>query len=173
MSTSGRRGSEDGHGFFGRSIKGRGIAAGADRVPLGVRCGDRISAHGIGIWYHKQIKGKDKSTFRTEALFPKLVSQTHALVMADINGDMLNDFVTGKRWWAHGPGGDVEPNAPAKVFWFETKKARDGSLSFTPHEIDDDSGIGTQFYVGDVNGDGLPDVVTSNKKGTFLFEQVR
>ena len=133
------------------------------------------SAHGMGIWWHKQVKNKEKKTtsFRTEALFPKLVSQTHAMVMADMNGDGLKDFVTGKRWWAHGASGDVNPNDPAKVYWFEAKKAKDGMMSFTPHEIDDDSGIGTQFYVGDVNGDGHPDVVTSNKKGTFLLEQVR
>src|SRR5262249_10893456 len=103
------------------------------------------SAHGMGIWWHKQIKGKDgkPSSFRTEALFPKLVSQTHAMVMADINGDKLMDFVTGKRWWAHGPSGDVNPNDPARVYWFEAKKSKDGLISFTPHEIDNDSGIGT------------------------------
>ena len=32
-------------------------------------------------------------------------SQTHSLCLADINGDGLPDFVTGKRWWAHGPSG--------------------------------------------------------------------
>jgi hypothetical protein len=42
-----------------------------------------------------------------------------------------------------------------------------------PHKIDDDSGIGTQFWVGDFNGDKLPDIVISNKKGVFVFEQVR
>jgi hypothetical protein len=46
-------------------------------------------------------------------------------------------------------------------------------ITFKPHVIDDDSGIGTQFVVTDVNGDKLPDVVTANKKGVFLFEQVR
>jgi hypothetical protein len=46
-------------------------------------------------------------------------------------------------------------------------------VEWTRHEIDDDSGVGTQFQVIDVNGDGLLDVVTSNKKGVFLFEQVR
>jgi len=33
--------------------------------------------------------------------------------------------------------------------------------------------IGTQFVVTDFNGDGLLDIVTSNKKGVFLLEQVR
>ncbi len=73
---------------------------------------------------------------------------------------------------AHGPKGDADPSAPAMLYWFEAKKT-DGVTSFTPHEIDDDSGIGTQFVVADVNGDKLPDIVVSNKKGTFLFEQVR
>jgi hypothetical protein len=31
---------------------------------------------------------------------------------------------------------------------------------------------GTQFVVADFNGDGLLDIVTSNKKGVFLVEQL-
>ena len=66
----------------------------------------------------------------------------------------------------------IRPAAPALLYWFEARK-KDGVVTFTPHVIDDDSGVGTQFFVGDVNGDKLPDVVISNKKGTFQFEQVR
>ena len=29
----------------------------------------------------------------------------------DFNGDGLPDILTGKRWWAHGPTGDAQPNA--------------------------------------------------------------
>ena len=71
------------------------------------------------------------------------------------------------------PKGDADPNAPAKLYWFEAKKSSDGLIRFVPHEIDDDSGIGTQFVVADINGDKRLDVVTANKKGVFVFEQVR
>jgi hypothetical protein len=132
------------------------------------------SAHNYGIWAYLQRPGSGGSlAFVKEVLFPKLVSQTHALHCVDINGDGVKDLVTGKRWWAHGPKGDADPNLPAKLYWFEAKKNRDGLIRFVPHEIDDESGIGTQVAVIDVNGDKLLDVVTANKKGVFLFEQVR
>ena len=35
--------------------------------------------------------------------------------------------------------------------------------------FDEDSGVGTQVVTDDVTGDGLPDILVSNKKGTFLF----
>jgi hypothetical protein len=131
------------------------------------------SAHQYGIWWAQQKRGSDGTTFLRKDLFPKLTSQTHALHFVDIDGDGLKDLVTGKRWWAHGPKGDADPNLAPKIYWFKARKSADGLTSFEPHEIDGDSGIGTQFVVADVNGDGLLDVVTSNKRGTFLFEQVR
>jgi hypothetical protein len=132
------------------------------------------SAHRYGIWWHEQkATAAGEPQFIRHDLFPKLMSQTHALNLVDINGDGLKDLVTGKRWWAHGPTGDVDPNDPAVLYWFEAKKSPDGMIQFLPHLIDSDSGIGTQFVVTDVNGDKLPDIVVSNKKGVFLFEQVR
>lgn len=132
------------------------------------------SAHQYGIWWHQQRPGKDGNPeFIKQELFPRLVSQTHALHFVDINGDGLKDLVTGKRWWAHGTKGDADPNAPPHLYWFEAKRTGDRMTRFVPHVIDTDSGIGTQFAVTDVNGDGLPDIVVSNKRGTFLFEQVR
>ncbi len=45
----------------------------------------------------------------------------------------------------------------------------DGTVDFIPHLIDNDSGVGTQVVAGDINGDGLPDIIVGNKKGTFLL----
>ncbi len=131
------------------------------------------SAHKYGIWWFEQGDAKDGSpVFSRHDLFPDLVSETHALIAADINGDGLQDLVTGKRFWSHGknePGSDK----PARLYWFEASQGPEGKIAFTPREIDDQSGIGTQFVVADFNGDGLLDIVTANKKGVFLFEQSR
>jgi hypothetical protein len=102
-----------------------------------------------------------------------LFSQSHALHVVDLNGDGLKDLVTGRRYWAHGPHGDDTPADPAYLYWFEARRNKRGETTFIPHLIDDDSGIGTQFAIADINGDELLDIIISNKKGVFVFEQVR
>jgi hypothetical protein len=102
-----------------------------------------------------------------------LPGQTHALNHVDIDGDGLKDFVTGRRFWAHGPSGDDHPADPALLYWFQVRKDAAGAVTLAPHRIDDDSGVGTQFATQDVDGDGHTDVVISNKRGVALFLQVR
>jgi hypothetical protein len=125
------------------------------------------SAHDYGIWLHEQTA----DGWKTREL-DKSFSETHSVVLADISGDGLPGFVSGKRWWAHGPTGDPGAGEPAVLYWFELVR-KNGQAEFVRHQIDDHSGVGTQFEVADVNGDGLLDVAIGNKHGVFLFEQVR
>ena len=99
------------------------------------------------------------------------IAQTHALVLADINGDGLPDFVTGKRYYAHN-GRDPGEDEPPVIAWYELAR-KDGKPVWTQHVFDHDSGVGTAFEVHDMNSDGLQDVIVANKRGVFYFEQVR
>lgn len=125
------------------------------------------SPHSYGMWWWEQ------SNLQPGTFVPHLIeqqfSQSHALVAADINGDGLQDLVSGKRWYAHGPTGDPGSQEPAVLEWFELAHVG-GTATFVGHTIDaiPDSGVGTQFVVEDMDGNGLPDVVTSNKKGVFV-----
>lgn len=130
------------------------------------------SAHKVGIWWHEQRRGANGEATFIEHLIDTSVTQTHALELVDLNGDGLKDLVTGKRYWAHGPKGDLNPDDPPVINWYELKRTG-GKVEWTRHEIDRDSGIGTQFLVTDVNRDRLADIVTSNKHGVRIIFQTR
>lgn len=127
------------------------------------------SAHDYGIWWFEQLPGSNGEKFHMQQI-SKDFSQTHAIRLADINRDGIMDFVTGKRYFAHN-GNDPGAREPALLVWFEIQRPEKGKVTFARHIIDDDSGIGTQFEVVDINGDGLMDVVSANKKGVHLFVQ--
>jgi hypothetical protein len=131
------------------------------------------SAHQYGIWWHEQAAGEDGKARWTQHEIDKSYSQTHSLVVADLNGDGRPDFVTGRRWMAHmgGDPGEKERH-PAVLHWYELQP-KEGKPTWVKHSIDQDSGVGTQFEVTDVNGDGLLDIAISNKLGVFFFQQAR
>jgi hypothetical protein len=133
-----------------------------------------LEAHGYGLsWFEQKPDGtfdQHVITGSKESDNPQGVkfSEPHAIDLIDVNGDGLSDFITGKRWWAHGPKGDVEANAPAVLYWFELKR-ENGSAHFIAHLIDNDSGVGTQVVAKRGAGDKYPSIVVGNKKGTFVF----
>jgi hypothetical protein len=139
-----------------------------------------LAAHGFGLAWYEQLAEKSAdgelkfqqhvfmNALPKENKYGVKFSQLHAIDLVDMDGDGLKDIVTGKRFWAHGPTGDVEPAAPAVLYWFKLVRGADKSVDFVPYLIDDDSGIGTQVFAADVNGDKLPDIIVGNKKGTFV-----
>ncbi|HND50821.1 MAG TPA: VCBS repeat-containing protein [Pirellulaceae bacterium] len=140
-----------------------------------------LQAHGFGLaWFESKKDGAGQLTFERHLIigskpeenrYGVKFSQPHAIDLVDMDGDGVKDIVTGKRYWAHGPKGDAEPDAPAVLYWFKTVRGKDRKVDFIPYQIDNDSGVGTQVIAHDVTGDGNPDVLVGNKKGQFVFIQ--
>lgn len=135
-----------------------------------------LAGHGYGLaWFEQNEDGTFKQHLLTDTPEKKgstgvAFSQPHAIDLADLNGDGTMDIVTGKRFWAHGSDGDVEPNQPAVVYAFHLSR-ENGKATYKPEIIDDDSGIGCQVMATDLNKDGKPDIVVGNKKGSFVHFQ--
>lgn len=130
------------------------------------------SAHRYGIWWHEQGADADGNTTWKLNEISKAFSQSHASFLTDLNGDGHPDLIVGKRYFAHNDT-DNDPGGrdPAVLYWFEYQPGT--APYFTPHEIDNDSGSGLNIVAQDISGDGLIDIVVSNKKGVFVFEQTR
>ncbi len=137
-----------------------------------------LAAHGYGLSWFQQIREGGEIKFKEHNFMNKLpaenkygahFSQLHALDLVDIDGDGLKDLVTGKRFWAHGPEGDPEPNAAPVVYWFQLRRNADKTVDWIPHLVDDLSGTGTEIKARDYNGDGLPDILVGNKHGVYVF----
>ena len=145
-------------------------------------------SHGPGLaWFEQKRKGNsisfvphiimnDPNTPMTErsswSETDKSVAFTelHAMALVDMDQDGLPDIVTGKRWWSHGIDfSENDSDAPAVMYWFKMVRSAKGEVTFVPHLINDYTGIGTQIFVTDLNKDGRPDVLTSARKGAYVF----
>lgn len=135
-----------------------------------------LNAHGFGLAWFEQVsldrfdRHDIMGTSSLDSPYGVAFSQLHAVALEDIDGDGRLDIVTGKRWLAHGghdPGGLQEP----VLYWFQCQRSEQGT-EFVPRRIDSDSGVGVEVLVTDLNGDALPDVVSSSKRGLSIHLQL-
>jgi hypothetical protein len=100
-------------------------------------------------------------------------AQYHDLQLCDIDGDGILELVTGKRYRAH-CGNDPGDNDPVFIYSY---KINQGAFDREVIEEGDAtagfSGVGIYFWLQDLTGNGLPDLVATGKEGLYLFENMR
>jgi len=130
------------------------------------------AAHGYGIVWYEQKRDASGRRSWTKHVVDDSWSQSHAMTLADLNGDGKLDLISGKRYFAHN-GHDPGSKEPLGVYWYEPITV-DGALQWRRHIIEYGSrtGGGMQIPVVDIDGDGDLDVVVAGKSGLFLFENL-
>jgi hypothetical protein len=142
-----------------------------------------LSAHGWGLAWYEQIRdaaGKISFTehlimgdFSTPNTGNVTFSQVHSgATLADLNGDGISDFVTGKRHWSHLDSyADPDPHGEGVIYWYQTvrRPGAPGGVEFVPRLIHNKSGVGSEVKVVDIDRNGALDLVTSGTRGTFVF----
>jgi hypothetical protein len=141
-----------------------------------------LEGHGFGLaWYEQKRSASGEISFVQHIIMDNFLTQNaggvtftepHATAFADMDGDGVPDLITGKRAMSHlFDYGDPDPFGPAVLYVYKTVRnpKAPGGAEFVPTLVHNFSGVGSNFAVADLNGDGTPDIVTSGIYGTFVF----
>ncbi len=135
-----------------------------------------LAAHTYGLAWFEQVKEGDAITFKKHLIMGEkaednpygvLFTEPHAVALVDMDGDGLKDIITGKTYWSHHRQSPMW-DAGAVVYWFKLVRGKSG-IDWVPYRADDESGIGRQLSVGDIDGDKLPDIVVGGMKGAHVL----
>ncbi|MEG9434869.1 VCBS repeat-containing protein [Edaphobacter sp. HDX4] len=145
-----------------------------------------MQAHGWGIdWFEQKRSASGEISFVPHVIMGRtakesaggvLFTEPHASTIADVDGDGIPDFVVGKRYWSHlDDFYDPDPYGAPVLYVYRTvrDKAAPGGARFVPELVHNYSGGGSDVLARDLNGDGVVDIVTSTRSGTYIFWGVK
>jgi hypothetical protein len=141
-----------------------------------------LQAHGWGLSWFEQKQAADGARsfveheimgdFSTANAGGVTFSELHGSTFADMDGDGLPDFITGKRLWAHlDTFLDPDPHGDPVLYVYRTVRnpKAPGGAEFVPELVHNRSGVGSHVAVADLDKDGDAEIITGTKLGTFIF----
>lgn len=141
-----------------------------------------LNAHGFGLAWFEQKKATDGAItfirhmimddYSTKNAGDVTFSELHGSTFADVDGDGVLDFITGKRYFSHLDNYfDPDPYGAPCVYWYRAIRDSNvpGGARFEPELVHNRSGVGSDVLAYDLNKDGHVDIVTSTDRGTFIF----
>ncbi len=167
------------------SVEGRGGGAGLPMLVTDVNGDGRNdiiigSDHGYGLaWLEQKMENGKRSFIKhwIETDYPTI----HTMILADLDGDGRQELITGKQLLAHN-GGDVGALEPSFVFYYKFQNGRferhvlsysylepyfrPGNKELPPNYV---IGVGMRLSVGDLDGNGKPDIAVACRTGLYVF----
>jgi hypothetical protein len=141
-----------------------------------------LDAHGFGLaWFEQKRDSSGKISFVEHMIMDDFqtrnaggvtFTEPHGTAFADVDGDGIPDFIVGKRYWAHRDDYvDPDPYGEPVLYYYRTVRnpKAPGGAEFVPELIHNRSGAGSDVLAVDLNKDGVIDIVTATKLGTFIF----
>lgn len=125
--------------------------------------------HGRGLFWFEQLADNEWNRHIIDDTY----TQLHASEMADIDGDGVNDIITGKTPLAHLGLKDPDEFGTPYLYWYKIINAQGEKPRFERHLINDTVGVGRQVTVADINDDGLLDIASGTRYGVHIFLQHR
>ena len=122
-----------------------------------------LNAHGFGLaWFEQKrdaggaisfVRHMIIDDYSTRNAGDVTMSEMHAAAVADVDGDGIPDFITGKRVFSHQESYvDPDPHGLPALYWFRTVRNPNapGGAEFVPELIHNRSGVGAQFTAVDL-----------------------
>ena len=129
--------------------------------------------HSYGLYWLEQVdSGEDRHWVRHT--IDESFSQSHALALADIDGDGEPELITGKRYRGHN-GNDPGSYDPLVIYYYKIARSpttRQNRFTRYPISVNGTAGAGTQFVVLDLDKDGDIDIASAGKTGVHFFENL-
>jgi len=120
--------------------------------------------YGIFAWLSKGFDASGSFLY-DEVMIDDSFSQAHALHFADLNGDGIDELITGKRVYGHNgrdPGAD---DVPVVMYYTWDKEFK----NFGKHVAAKGAGAGLHIVTADLDSDGDLEIVVPGKEGTQIL----